>query len=405
MANFGNKLLPAVLATALIVLAASAELCPPSNATGRTQSAMVQEVARSRSAPDGHGDAFGDSIWAFPINESLYAVGVEFAWNEFFVTCGMADNRVNVYDRDGNWFRQFPQFGSGGWRDMAWDGDTLYAAAGAIVVKFGPNGEDYGSFTGGDRALAYDPGTGHFWTAGWGSPIYEFDKTGAVHNVYPNAYAITGMTWDDVSMFAPCLWVAEMTTPAVRGFDPSTGIYNPTLWFPLSDLPGGTTLSADWDTAVVVLFQLLQSTPDRVNAYEIERLIAIEERPVNDGLSMTESQLLWCCPNPFTHTTTIRYSLPDTRYQMPDARHKTRHGRRMTVAIYDVTGRLVKTLFDSERASNLAPDAHSPPANEFPISTVWDGRDNKGRRLPSGVYFARLVVHNFACTRKMTLLR
>jgi flagellar hook assembly protein FlgD len=42
-------------------------------------------------------------------------------------------------------------------------------------------------------------------------------------------------------------------------------------------------------------------------------------------------------------------------------------------------------------------------AGEFVLS--WDGRDETGREVGSGIYFARLVSSDFTATRKMLLLR
>jgi hypothetical protein len=83
-------------------------------------------------------------------------------------------------------------------------------------------------------------------------------------------------------------------------------------------------------------------------------------------------------PNPFASGTTIRFTLPG------DERVKLR--------IFDVTGRLVRTLVNG-------------PANAGVNRVVWDGRDRDGHRLSSGVYFYRLESGTEMATRKVLLLR
>jgi beta-glucanase (GH16 family) len=85
-----------------------------------------------------------------------------------------------------------------------------------------------------------------------------------------------------------------------------------------------------------------------------------------------------CYPNPFRAATTIRYEL--TR---AEAVH---------LAIYDVSGRLVKALIRGEQV----------PAG--PQQAAWDGRDENGRAVPTGVYFYRLEAGAFSDTRRVTLI-
>ena len=65
---------------------------------------------------------------------------------------------------------------------------------------------------------------------------------------------------------------------------------------------------------------------------------------------------------------------------------------RARLAVYDAAGRLVRVLVDGD----LAPGAHATP---------WDGRDRLGRRVPSGVYFAKLESEGGLDTAKMVVLR
>lgn len=70
-------------------------------------------------------------------------------------------------------------------------------------------------------------------------------------------------------------------------------------------------------------------------------------------------------PNPSFGNTTFRFELP--------ARASVR------LALYDMRGRLVRELISEDRG----PGQHA---------VAWNGRDNDGRRVSSGVYYGRLVV-------------
>lgn len=83
-------------------------------------------------------------------------------------------------------------------------------------------------------------------------------------------------------------------------------------------------------------------------------------------------------PNPFTRTTEVRYQIPDTRHA--------------TLAIYDLSGRLVRTLVDGGREPGT-------------YTAIWDGRDSEDREVPNGVYFYRLTAGELNSSRKLLVLR
>jgi hypothetical protein len=84
-------------------------------------------------------------------------------------------------------------------------------------------------------------------------------------------------------------------------------------------------------------------------------------------------------PNPFNPTTTIGYELPENA--------------RVSLVIYDVSGRLVRSLVDRE----------NKPAGRY--EEVWDGRDNTGNQVASGVYFYRISTPAFTRSKSMVLLK
>jgi hypothetical protein len=100
----------------------------------------------------------------------------------------------------------------------------------------------------------------------------------------------------------------------------------------------------------------------------------IDERRAATG-TMALGQNL---PNPFAGSTCISFVVPGA-------------GVRADIEIYDVAGRLVRTLAIDP---SLGPEA----------SVVWDGKDAGGRRAASGVYFYRLNTGKVSALRKMVLL-
>ncbi len=83
-------------------------------------------------------------------------------------------------------------------------------------------------------------------------------------------------------------------------------------------------------------------------------------------------------PNPFNPATTIRYQIPSARS--------------ISLSIFDVRGRLIRTLESGMRASG-------------PHTSLWNGRDDRGHAVASGVYYARLTGAGETLTRKIVMLK
>lgn len=83
-------------------------------------------------------------------------------------------------------------------------------------------------------------------------------------------------------------------------------------------------------------------------------------------------------PNPFNPTTTIAFSLAENA--------------RVVLAICDVRGALVRRLIHETRV-----------AGDYRV--VWDGKNDVGTSVSSGVYFYRLTAGRFEATKKMVLLK
>jgi hypothetical protein len=103
--------------------------------------------------------------------------------------------------------------------------------------------------------------------------------------------------------------------------------------------------------------------------------------PVEDGRApSTVARLGQNIPNPFNPVTTIAFQVPDGT------------PLRVSLVVYDVTGARIKTLANGPMAAGLH-------------SRRWEGTDERGNRVSTGVYFYRLEMPGFADTKKMVLLK
>lgn len=100
---------------------------------------------------------------------------------------------------------------------------------------------------------------------------------------------------------------------------------------------------------------------------------AVDRRALPATFALSESY-----PNPFTSSASVRYDVAEAA--------------RVSLAVFDVTGRIVKTLVDQ----NL-------PGGSY--AAAWDGKDSGGRLVPNGVYFYRLTSGDFNATAKTVLMR
>ncbi len=87
-------------------------------------------------------------------------------------------------------------------------------------------------------------------------------------------------------------------------------------------------------------------------------------------------------PNPFNPSTTIAFEVPVM----------SGSNKRVSLTIYDVRGRRIETLLDDE----LEPGRYA---------IHWDGRNERGQSVASGIYLYRLRAGDETFTRKMTVLK
>ena len=101
------------------------------------------------------------------------------------------------------------------------------------------------------------------------------------------------------------------------------------------------------------------------------------------ALAPKETTLLPNYPNPFNPETWIPYRLAEDGF--------------VTLTIYDGSGRIVRTLEVGYRVAAFY-ESRSKAIH-------WDGRNEIGEQVGSGVYFYHLAAGNYSATRKMLILK
>ncbi|MDP2884786.1 MAG: T9SS type A sorting domain-containing protein, partial [Ignavibacteria bacterium] len=83
-------------------------------------------------------------------------------------------------------------------------------------------------------------------------------------------------------------------------------------------------------------------------------------------------------PNPFNPSTKIQFAVP--------------HEQNISLAVYNILGQRIRTLVQG---------VHT--AGQYTV--IWDGMDETGRTVDSGVYFYRLETGSIALVKKMLMLK
>ena len=113
----------------------------------------------------------------------------------------------------------------------------------------------------------------------------------------------------------------------------------------------------------------------RIQNYNIS--VGVAEKD-NQNILPSEYKLSQNYPNPFNPTTSINYMLPkDSKVELK---------------IYNIMGEEVRTLVDKTQHAGI-------------YTVTWDGKDNYGNDISSGIYFYYLKADQFNCTRKMIFMK
>ncbi|RMD62641.1 T9SS C-terminal target domain-containing protein, partial [Candidatus Parcubacteria bacterium] len=112
-----------------------------------------------------------------------------------------------------------------------------------------------------------------------------------------------------------------------------------------------------------------------VYIYDLATVVRVREQPsaIPETFSLEQNY-----PNPFNPTTVIPYRLAS--------------GSQVELTVYNALGQRIKTLLRQKQAAGA-------------YQLTWDGTDDRGRKVASGVYLYRLKAGEFVDVKKMILMR
>jgi len=209
---------------------------------------------------------------------------------------------------------------------------------------------------------------------------------------YKLAGEYAGYFWDGanvkVTNYYDTTWVIA---PAVfNGYDGTVSSHNTTMGGELCF--GGTGYGDTWhqesfdlsdyamDT-VIIRFHLGADGAGTARGWYIDDLIVV------DCIDIGENKIIWkpdhidmnAYPNPFNASTNIEFGLP--------------FAGRTTIEVFDLSGRLIKTIMDGKQL------------NGGYYNERWNGIDEFGRDVPSGIYLAKVTCANITASRRLLLIK
>jgi hypothetical protein len=178
-------------------------------------------------------------------------------------------------------------------------------------------------------------------------------------------------TKNRISVFA--IWFAGNLAAGDVSSGPIAKIYFTTGsgWDPSGSVALDTVL---WPPATSYEF----STEAGIPYYPVFGKGALEVRDVNTPATPKVFSLSQNYPNPFNPKTVIRFGLPKDSW--------------VNLDIYNVLGQRVKTLVDERLNAGMK-------------EVEWDGKDDKGFEVSSGIYFYKIKAGDFSDIKKMVMLK
>ncbi len=219
----------------------------------------------------------------------------------------------------------------------------------------------------GDPNFPFDPDN---TISDMGAFYYHQDQYIVVEEIYPEPDSLTISEGDSINFY-------------IYAIDPDGNSieYNWKLDNEIVSIDSFFTFNTDENSAgdyEVTLSITDNYQPPFRNELNFEWNIVVEDGVLIQELLPKVTTIYQNYPNPFNPTTTINYQLPENC--------------KVELTVYNLKGQKVKTLVKD----NLESGNHT---------VLWNGRDDKGKSVSSGIYFYKLKTDNHEETKKMILMK
>jgi uncharacterized repeat protein (TIGR02543 family) len=293
-----------------------------------------------------------------------------------------------------------------GYQFVNWTGEVANPNSASTTITMNANKTATANFSVIQRTLtmAVSPGAGGTTTPGVGAHDYNdgtvvdisatpaagyqfVNWTGEVANpnsasttITMNANKTATANFSVISVIQRTLTMAVSpdaggtTTPGVGAHD-----YNDGTVVDISATPAAGYQFVSWTGEVANLESA--STTITMNANKTATAVFIKDSAVKSRYFTEvpkEYRLLQNYPNPFNPSTSIIFQLP-----------KTVH---VTVDVYNSSGQLIRTLVDETKPTGT-------------YETIWNGKDNYGNSVGSGIYYYQIRTKDLRRVMKMMYIR
>jgi plastocyanin len=333
-----------------------------------------------------------DEARALAVDDSgnVYVTGS--SWGDLWTDYDYATIKYNS-SGDEIWVRRY---------DGAHSADWVEAIAVDVSGNIYVTGYSYGGFTGYDHAtIKYDPKGNELWVQRYNGPANGSDGAYAIavdscKNVFVTGWSGRGMnthhdyvTIKYVQGFSNVSIIDFAFIPEVDTISPGDSI----RWTNNGAMLHTSTSDAKslWDSGTLNPGESFAFQFNAAGSYPYHcefhpsmtgTIVVLSSTDVKDETEDKEKPsefvLFQNSPNPFNQSTKIEFTLAKSGF--------------VSLDIYDLLGRKVRTLVSERLSSGYK-------------SVLWDGKNDSGKDVASGIYFYQLKVGGFSDTKKLVLLK